>query len=192
MLAFTLILSMFACTSDNACEAISRGQQPVASAAEIEADLRAVQGALYPELDGVQISLTTLESETDFFVSNLELATFEDPPLDRHYLVLYNPLLLDDPPPRDATVAILAHELKHVQDYTEMDSAELADFAIWYATADIADYEHETDEASLERGCGIGLIHYREWLYARISLEAATEKKRVYYTPEEIEAWMVD
>ncbi len=161
-----------------------------ASPADIEASLRAVQANLFPELDGVDIALGSMTSDTDYFVSNLELDTFEYAPLERSYLVLHNEAIFEVPPPHDAVVAILAHELKHVVDYTELDSAGLAEFALWYATEDTAAYERETDEHALELGCGTGLIAYREWLYERIGPEATEAKRRTYYTPEEIEAWM--
>jgi hypothetical protein len=149
-----------------------------------------VRADRYPELAGVPIELGMLESETDFFVANLVLSTATNPPLEREYLVLANPALLADPPPPSALYAILVHELAHIRDYTEKDTAELVSFGLWYAQGDTAAYERATDEVALKLGCGEGLKAYREWLYERLDAEAVEAKRETYYTPEEIEAWM--
>ncbi len=143
-----------------------------------------------PELDGVSITLTEGESETDFFYSNLVFSTLVDPPLEREYLAYYNPRMFDDPPPGDAAVGILVHELAHVLDYTEMDGQTLAEFGIWYATEDVADYEHQTDRFAMERGCTLGLIGYGEWTYGKVEGEDLDEKRRVYWTPDAMLGWM--
>lgn len=148
-----------------------------------------VQSALFPELTGASIEVVELDSETDYFQANLDIGTVGDPPLERAYRVLANPRLFDDPPSQPAVAAILAHELTHIRDYTELDGAELVEFGLWYATEDTAAYERETDEHALWLGCGDGLIAYREWLYAHIPAEAVPDKERSYYTPAEIRAW---
>lgn len=161
------------------------------SEAGIQAALDGVQASLYPELHGVSVGLVAMESDSDYFYANLELSTLPDPPLERQYLVFYSTLMLPDPPSHAAVVAILAHELKHVADYTTMDAAELAEFGLWYATTDdISGYERATDEHALALGCGPGLIEYRQWLYEHVDEQTRAEKQRDYYTPEEIEAWM--
>jgi hypothetical protein len=178
------------CAADNDCEALWRDLPPIEDVSDVERDVEAVRAELFPELAEVSIEVGEMTSETDFFVANLELSSFDNPPLLRDYLVLHNPEVFDDPPPRSGVIAILAHELKHVVDYTGMDSEALAEFALWYASEDTAAYERETDEHSLALGCGEGLIEYRLWLYDRLEPGAVEEKRRVYYTPEEIEAWM--
>ena len=105
--------------------------------------------------------------------------------------MLYNPAMFPDPPSRIAAGAIIIHELKHVLDYTGMDSDELVDFGLWYASGDdISDYEKQTDEYALESGCAEGLSAYREWVYAHIPKEDLEEKMETYYTPDEIAAWV--
>jgi|GEM_PF-1535575 len=156
----------------------------------IEASLRGVHAALYPELDGISVELDPISSTTSFFAANVRLDTFDRPPRERVYTVQYAEELFALAPPSDGVVAILAHELAHVRDYTEMDSEALGLFAIEYATGDVSAYERSTDEATLEKGCGLGLIAYREWLYSVVDAETEAEKRRDYYTPEEIQAWM--
>jgi hypothetical protein len=151
-----------------------------------------VRAQRFPELTDVSIELFEVQSDTDFFVSNLDLSTVGAPPLERHYRVLANPLMFPTPPPFSAAYAIIAHELAHVRDYTEMDTTELVQFGLWYAGGDTADYERATDEVTLELGCAEGLKAYRVWLYERLTDEALAAKRATYYTPEEIDAWVAD
>lgn len=168
-------------------ERIGEGSDPT-SEADVAALLEAVR-PLHPELEDVEVTLHELSSETDFYQAALDVATMDDPPLERAYRVLYNPLQFERDIPRDAVGAILVHELQHLVDYTEMDGEQLSEFALWYASEDISAYERRTDEAALWAGCGEGLIAYREWLYAQLTPEQIEQKKVTYYTPEEIEAW---
>ena len=161
------------------------------SEAGLQGALEAVRWNLFPELREVSLTLQANSDDSSFFAANLVIATIDDPPLEREYVVIYSTLLLPDPPPYGAVVAILAHELKHVSDYTELDGEALAEFGLWYATADdISEYERATDEHALALGCGEGLIQYREWLYAHIDPSEVEAKEYNYYTPEEIAAWM--
>ena len=154
--------------------------------------LAEVRAALYPELEGVSIQLEPMDSTSDFFVANLDFATLDDPPLSRRYLVRYSKRLFDDPPGHAATAAVLAHELRHIVDYTGMDGAELAEFALWYVSSDVSAYERETDEHVLKLGCGEALKRYRLWLYGQVDPATLEQKKKDYYTPQEIDAWIAE
>lgn len=158
--------------------------------AQLQASLDAVRGGLFPELEGIAIVLDPISSTTSFFAANVQLDTFGEAPADRIYTVQYAEELFALAPPAAGVVSILAHELVHVRDYTAMDSETLGLFAIEYATGDVSTYERATDEATLAKGCGTGLIAYREWLYGVVDAETEAEKRRDYYTPEEIRAWM--
>ncbi len=166
---------------------------PPADEADIIALVASAREGFFPTLEGVSLEVTTTESPDTYFVANLDLATISEEPLERDYRVLYNPALFDDPPVRIAAGAILVHELKHVLDYTGMDTAELVDFGLWYASGeDISAYEKQTDEYALEAGCAEGLSAYREWIYTHIPEEDLEEKMSTYYTPEEIAAWVAE
>jgi hypothetical protein len=156
----------------------------------LQQSLTAVQAELFPELSGVAVVLDPISSTTSFFAANVDLQTFDAEPRDRTYTVQYAEELFALAPPAAGVVAILAHELAHVRDYTGMDTDAFAAFALEYAGGDVAAYERSTDEAALEKGCGTGLIEYREWLYAAVDDETEAEKRRDYYTPEEIQAWL--
>lgn len=157
--------------------------------ASLQSILTAARGRFYSSLDGVEIDLVADPSQY-YFATNLDVTTLQSAPRDRHYQVHYNPALLMDPPSQYAIGAILVHEVKHVVDYLDMDSDQLAQFGVWYATSDVDDYEHATDLASLEAGCGDGLKAFRIWLYAHVSSSLLVAKQAEYYTPDQIDAWM--
>ena len=145
---------------------------------------------LVPELDGVSITVQNIESDSTFLAAQIELSTISNEPFEREYIVQINPQIYTGQISGDSTVAILVHEFKHIVDYTEMDTNALVKFGLWYASGDVSEYERATDEFALERGCGLGLISFREWLYGMVSEEIRAEKERDYYTPDEIRAWM--
>lgn len=198
-----MLLALFACAPSAAmgesgaarvtCDALDTSDPGPTSKDALTTLLAAVRDEFYPELDGVSITLGTLESDADMFNSNLDYATIGNPPMERDYIIKANPILLDDPPSLASTGAILAHELKHTVDYTGMEAQELAEFGAWYSTTDdFSAYERETDEHVLELGCGEYLSGYRTWLYAHVSEEVAAQKRHDYYTPEEIDAWIAE
>ena len=144
-------------------------------------------------LRDVEVGLAPLPSETDFFNAGVDLTTVDLPGLERRYIIRANSAVFSgDEPPIGATAAILAHELQHILDYTAMSGEELVDFALEYSEGDITTVERATDEAVLARGCATGLKAYREWLYEQLDAETAAEKRRDYYTPDEIDAWVAD
>ncbi len=145
---------------------------------------------LIPELNGVSLSVQTIESESTFLAAQVDLSTISNPPLEREYIIQINPQIFEQQITGASTVAILVHEFKHVLDYTEMDTNTLVEFGLWYAGGDVAEYERATDEFALERGCATGLIEFREWLYDFVSEEIRREKEENYYTPDEIQAWL--
>jgi len=172
------------------CEAILEIDDPPTSEAKLVAIHDEMRAEKIPELDGVPTDYLA-QPGLVYFAANLDLTTIEEPPLERQYRILYGPELLDDPPSYAGLAAVLMHENKHIVDYTGMDADELSEVALWYATAeDVSEYERATDEFVLERGCGLALIEFREWLYEHVDEETLKQKMHEYYTPEEIEAWI--
>ena len=51
-----------------------------------------------------------------------------------------------------------------------------------------AKFERRTDLDAIHRGYGDGLKSYREWVYAHIPSNKLPEKRRNYFSPEEIGA----
>jgi len=139
----------------------------------------------HPELDGLEIVVRPMRSDKVFFKADIAPGTLLRRPARRRYRVHYSTELFADPPPPDAVVAILDHELEHVRHYTTMSSATLAGFALDYAVGRAARYERATDQHPVAVGCGEGLARYREWLYARLTERQQRRKQVIYLTPDE-------
>lgn len=171
------------------CEGQHLDKPPPASTAAVQEALDGVRTDVYPYLSDLSITLTEADDEQDYFWAQPAFSTVSDPPRERDYRVYVNTRMYPNPPPWSAVFAILVHELKHIADYTEMDTGEVVEFGVWYAQGDIADYERATDLYALEQGCAVGLSAYRSWLYDHVDAETEQQKRIDYYTPEEIEAW---
>jgi hypothetical protein len=194
-LSIALCAGLIACTAEPApppptCDAFSAGRTPPTSLADLQQLLDDVRARFHPEFADLSITLHPLTREGDYFQSNLDLDTLQDDPRDRHYWLLDNAKLFDDPPPANAVVAILVHELGHTEDFLAKTSDELTAFALFYAAGDVRDYERATDEKALKAGCANGLKAYRVWLYAHVPASVLPEKQRDYFSPDEIDAWV--
>ena len=178
------------------CDALDLPAGPVTDEAGLVAVLAETQAVLFPEMDGVPIGVAPVD-DLQFFRAWIELDTIAQEPRARTYTVQYDPVVLADPPPVDALAAVLAHELGHVDDYLAMNTSEAVQFCLWYGAQDpttsdeLAAYERQTDEKVLARGCAEGLAAMREWIYAHVDGAVLEEKRRNYYTPDEIAVWTV-
>ena len=112
----------------------------------------------------------------------------------RVYELQVNPRLFIDPPSTNALEGILVHELSHLNDYTYMNSFELADLGLMYAGGGaprgVVRYERATDETAMRKGFASGIREYRQWLYGKVSGRDLELKKKIYYTPEQIDAYV--
>lgn len=199
-----MLLLLLACASKDAppsddplcaCAAVDVPADPITDEAGLAALLASVQATLYPDEDGASIGVAPVD-DLAFFRAWTEIDTIAEAPFDRTYTIQYDPVVLADPPAPTAVAAVLAHELGHVQDYLAMDSDELLDFGLWYASQDpatsdeLAAYERATDEKALARGCADGLAEMRTWIYAHVDGATLAEKEKDYYSPDEIAAWV--
>lgn len=136
----------------------------------------------FPKLDGLNLVLETFSSKEDFYRARPRYAW--RPPRERVYAVLLNTAACDDPPPAAAEKAILAHELAHLEAYTEMGKGALLRLGWSYLVRPggpaVEAFEKAADDAAVARGFGSGLYAYREWLYPRIPPAAAARKKALY------------
>jgi hypothetical protein len=104
-----------------------------------------------------------------------------------HYIILVNPQFFVKNAPENGIRSILAHELAHVLYYAERSRFELLGL-IKLSSKDFAQkFERGADLEAMARGYGEGLIEYRKWLYQNIPPKNLEEKKRNYFSPEEIE-----
>lgn len=146
----------------------------------------------FSTLKKTSIDFELLTSHSDFFNASVDYKTIENDPLERRYLIKVNHALFTNNAPGLGVAAILVHEIKHILDYTTYAMDDFIGFGLWYATSDVRDYERATDEFALSVGCATGLKQYRQWLYEHVPASALLEKKRNYYTPEEIDTWVLE
>jgi len=136
----------------------------------------------FPKLDGLNLVLETFESKEDYYRAAPWYAW--RPPRERVYAVLMNTAVCETPPPPEAEKAILAHELAHLEAYTEMGKRDLLRLGWAYFVRPegplVKAFETAADDAAIARGFTAGLRAYREWLYPRIPPAAAARKKALY------------
>lgn len=141
----------------------------------------------YPELEDAKITLETFESADTFFKARFSIArflTFRK----INYTIFVNPIIFKSEISGEAISAILAHELAHILYYDEKNRFELFGLASLIDKGFTAKFERKADLQAIRRGYGAGLIKYREWLYANIPKKSLAEKKRDYFSPDEIRA----
>ena len=151
--------------------------------------LSEVIGKSYTELTDKQIKVETFESEDTFFKARFSITrflTFRQ----INYLIFVNPKIFKTKIPTEAVTAIIAHELAHILYYDEKNRFELFGLASLIDKSFTAKFERKADLQAIRRGYGEGLIRYREWLYTQIPKNKLEEKKRDYFSPDEIQAIM--
>ena len=140
----------------------------------------------YPELKKAKINVRMFESNANYFQSQFSLTRFLTCQKLRYNLYV-NPEVFNKNAPEQAIRAILAHELAHVLYYSERNRFELLGLVSLIDKSFTAKFERRADLEAIARGYGAGLIKYRRWLYQNIPAKNLDEKKRNYFSPEEIE-----
>lgn len=159
----------------------------LADAERIAIHLRELISMHFPQLQDKTVELRPLTSKSDFF----QARTFQRGG-EKTFCVYANPRLFQDPPSERALRAILVHEISHLSSYQNKSGAEMA----WLGLRYVLDagfkrrFERKADRVALGFGHAHGLKEYREWLYPRIPPHAVAEKRRNYFTPEEISLWI--
>ncbi len=140
----------------------------------------------FPNLAGSNVSLKAAPREGGFFQAWVEPGSLFSG--SRSYWIYYDPRLLNDPPPKGALSAILAHELAHVEDYSRRSAPGLAVLGLRYFISPgfRAEYERSADRRAVALGHAAGLAAYRKWLYLRLPKEVP-RLRRGYLSPEELE-----
>jgi integrase len=104
------------------------------------------------------------------------------------YLVLFNPEAAARQVPADALEAIMAHELAHIEYYDRRRRIALLGLIRLVRASFTVRFERGADLRAIALGYGPGLESYRRWLYRNIPASRIAQKKRDYFSPEEIEA----
>jgi hypothetical protein len=104
------------------------------------------------------------------------------------YFADVNPALFQEQAPSDGVCAILAHELAHVVSLSRGNRIRRFGMVRLLSKVQTAKFERRIDLDAIHRGYGDGLKSYRKWVYAHISPNKLAEKRRNYFSPEEIGA----
>ena len=104
------------------------------------------------------------------------------------YFVDVNPALFQEQAPSDGVCAILAHELVHIVSLSRGNRIRRFGLIRLLSNRQTAKFERRTDLEAIHRGYGDGLRSYRKWVYVHISPNKLPEKRRNYFSPEEIGA----
>lgn len=163
----------------------ARAQTPAAERARLL--IREIQAASYPELKDARIEVKTFRSDSDYFQSRFSFGRFFTGRRMR-YTVYVNPQVYAKNCPETALRAIVAHELAHIRYYRQRNRFELVGLAQLAGKGFTARFERGADLEALARGYGEGLKQYRQWLYQNIPARKTAEKRRNYFSPEEIDA----
>jgi len=142
----------------------------------------------FPELEGKNIVVEPFASDGDYFRSTVSTGS-----LFRFggwkYRIQVNPRLFERELPVDAARGILTHELCHTVDFSGRSSFGMAGVGLKYMNeSSETRFERGTDLEAIARGAGDELAGYRRWLYDNVDSATVARKKRVYFTPPEIEA----
>jgi hypothetical protein len=149
--------------------------------------LESVRSASYPELKGADIRVRLFSSDRDFFRTRFDVARFLSG-LKMRFFVEVNPKAFELRAPKEGLRAIMAHELGHVFDFTRGARVRLLGLVRLASKGYTARFERWTDLQAISRGYAAGLIEYRRWLYRNVPAKQLAEKRRDYFSPEEIEA----
>ncbi len=157
-----------------------------ATGATVIAAMRKARASSYPELVQVQMSLQEFHSTSDYFRTRFSLPRFFFL-MPMRYSVQVNPDLFSQGAPQDGVCAILAHELAHVAALSHGNRIRRFNLIRLMSAGYTRRFERKTDLEAIRRGYGDGLKVYRTWVYAHIPPEKLAEKRRRYFSAEEIE-----
>lgn len=146
----------------------------------------------FPELKEITFTPKLIKNPAVFLATDINIPSVLVG--KREYILYLNKQLYTQPISDLALKGILAHELVHFTDYEKMNGLELAWFyaKILTSAAFETEYERATDLQTFERGYAIGIKAFRFWLYDQITPEAKVLKEKNYYTPEEIDDWLLN
>ena len=166
----------------------SRVQQPDAKMALARAILliSEIKVLAYPELRGADVQVKFFKSESDYFRARFAIRQFFSRRM--RYLVFVNASAFTRQAPEAALRAIIAHELAHVLYFSQRNRLQLFGLVRLATKGFTARFERWADLQAIARGYGAGLKEYRQWLYRNIPARSLEEKKRDYFSPEEIDA----
>jgi len=154
----------------------------IGAASAVILDLR---GTSFPELAHIDLRVRTFRSQSDYLRTRFSFSRFLLF-LPMQYFVDVNPALFQEQAPSDGVCAILAHELVHIVSLSRGNRIRRFGLVRLLSKRQTTKFERRTDLEAIHRGYGDGLRSYRKWIYAHISPNKLPEKRRNYFSPEEI------
>jgi hypothetical protein len=150
--------------------------------------VRDVRAASFPELAGADVRVREFASDSDYFQARFSISRFI---LGRRmrYFIRVNSGAAISAAPEEARRAIVAHELAHLAYYARGNRLHVFGLLRLSGKGFRERFEKRADLEALRRGYAQGLKLYRVWLYEHVPPGALPEKKRDYFSPEEIDAW---
>jgi hypothetical protein len=165
----------------------SKREQADAGIGAATAVIQKIRGTSYPELTHVDLRVRTFRSQSDYFRTRFSLSRFLLL-MRMRYFVDVNPALFQEQAPSDGVCAILAHELVHAVSLSRGNRIRRFGLVRLLSKEQAAKFERRADLEAIHRGYGDGLRSYRIWVYAHIPPNKLQEKRRNYFSPEEIAA----
>jgi hypothetical protein len=159
----------------------------IGAASAVILDLR---GTSFSELAHIDLRVRTFRSQSDYLRTRFSFSRFLLF-LPMQYFVDVNPALFQEQAPSDGVCAILAHELVHIVSLSRGNRIRRFGLVRLLSKRQTTKFERRTDLEAIHRGYGDGLRSYRKWIYAHISPNKLPEKRRNYFSPEEIGALQI-
>ena len=146
-----------------------------------------VRASSFPQLKDAEIALLPIHSNYIYLEGRFTLSSyFFSRKLS--YLIRFNPDAIARNVPPDGLRAIVAHELSHIDYFHSQSRMGMVSLVRLLWASYNARFERGADLETIALGYGPGLESYRTWLYRNIPSSRMEEKKRDYFSPEEIEA----
>lgn len=149
-----------------------------------------VRRTSFPELAHVDFRVRTFRSHADYLRTRFSLSRFLLL-MPMRYFADVNPALFQEQAPSDGVCAIVAHELAHIVSLSRGNRIRRFGLVRLLSKRQTAKFERRTDLEAINRGYGDGLRTYRKWVYAHIPPHKLPEKRRNYFSPEEIGALQI-
>jgi hypothetical protein len=165
----------------------SEPEQANAAISAASTVIQEVRRTSFPDLVHIDLRVRSFRSQSDYFRTRFSLPRFLLL-VRMRYFVDVNPGLFQEQAPSDEVCAILAHELVHVVSLSRGNRIRRFGLVRLLSEWQTAKFERRTDLEAIRRGYGDGLRSYRIWVYTHTPPHKLPEKRRNYFSPEEIGA----
>jgi hypothetical protein len=149
--------------------------------------VNSVRDSSFPQLKDAEISIRDLRNDYIFLEARFTMASYF---FNRrlHYTIFYNAEAARRHLPPDGLRAIVAHEMAHIDFFENQSRMGLAGLVRLLSPGFNMRFERRADLKAIALGYGPGLRVYRVWLYRNVPPARMDEKKRDYFSPDEIAA----